>query len=166
NLYFNDGIDRLFVDRVSAATRRYARQSSVPFYEVPDLLALLDRDPIKVVVIHAEEVLDALAEESRRRWGEAVYITKSEPTYLEFLHPEATKGKGLAAVAAYLGILREEVMAIGDSYNDLEMFRYAGFAVAMGNARPEIKAAAHYVAASNEEDGVARVLEEFILRQR
>lgn len=165
NLYFNHDGDRLYVDRVSAATRRYARQSSVPFYEVPDLLALLDRDPIKVVVINDEEILDALAAEGRRRWGDVVYITKSEPTYLEFLHPEATKGKGLAAVARYLGVPREEVMAIGDSYNDLEMFKYAGLAVAMGNAREEIKAAADYVTASNEEDGVAQVLERFILRQ-
>lgn len=164
NLYFNHTGDRLYVDHVSAATRRYARQSSVPFYEVPDLLALLnDEDPLKVVVINDEEALDALAAEGRRRWGEVVYITKSEPTYLEFLHPEATKGRGLAAVAGYLGVPREEVMAIGDSYNDLEMFKYAGLAVAMGNARAEIKAAADYVTATNEEDGVAQVLEKFIL---
>ncbi|MCR4419141.1 MAG: Cof-type HAD-IIB family hydrolase [Clostridia bacterium] len=164
NLYFNHGGDRLYVDRISAAARRYAFQSSVPFYEVPDLRSLLDRDPIKLVVLGEEELLDALAEESRARWGRELYITKSEPTYLEYLHPEATKGRALAAVAQHLGVAREEVMAIGDSFNDVEMFRYAGLAVAMGNAREEIKAAADYVAPPNEEEGVAAVLEQFILR--
>jgi len=61
-------------------------------------------------------------------------------------------------------VAREEVMAIGDSFNDVEMFRYAGLAVAMGNAREEIKAAADCVAPPNEEEGVAAVLEQFILR--
>ncbi|MGB9885822.1 MAG: Cof-type HAD-IIB family hydrolase [Moorellales bacterium] len=163
NLYFNHGEDRLYVDRVSAAARRYAFQSSVPFHEVPDFLPLLNQDPIKLVVLGEEELLDALAEESRSRWGEVLYITKSEPTYLEYLHPEATKGRALAALAQSLGVPREEVMAIGDSFNDVEMFRYAGFAVAMGNAREEIKAAAHYVAPTNQEDGVAVVLEELVI---
>jgi Cof subfamily protein (haloacid dehalogenase superfamily) len=165
NLYFNHGEDRLYVDRVSAAVRRYSRQSSVPFFEVPDLMALLDRDPIKLVVIKEEEALDALIEESRRRWGEAIYVTKSEPTYLEFLHPEATKGRGLAAVARYFGVPREEIMAIGDSFNDLEMFKYAGFSVAMGNAREVVRRAADYVAPPCQEDGVAQVLERFVLDQ-
>ncbi len=54
-------------------------------------------------------------------------------------------------------------MAIGDSLNDLEMIRYAGIGVAMGNARPEVKEEADYITASNDADGVAEAIERFVL---
>ncbi|MDP4091116.1 MAG: HAD hydrolase family protein, partial [Bacillota bacterium] len=62
-----------------------------------------------------------------------------------------------------LGIKREEVIAIGDAGNDIDMIRYAGLGVAMDNAFPQVKEAADYITASNEEDGVAQVIERFIL---
>ncbi|HLV81194.1 MAG TPA: HAD hydrolase family protein, partial [Chthonomonadaceae bacterium] len=66
-------------------------------------------------------------------------------------------------VAARLDVAREETMAIGDHFNDLEVLRWAGVGVAMGNALPEVQAAAGWVTASLEEDGVARAIERFIL---
>ncbi|MHB1126896.1 MAG: HAD-IIB family hydrolase [Bacillota bacterium] len=99
----------------------------------------------------------------RKDFQESLYITKSQYNYLEFLHPEATKGRGLSAVAEALGILPGEIMAIGDSYNDVEMFKFAGSAVAMGNARQEVRAAADYVTAANVDDGVAEILERLVI---
>lgn len=160
NLYFGDD---LYVEKLSEATLYYLRQSGVNYNLVSNLLDLLDRDPIKLVVVNEEKVLDILAEESREKWGDAVYITKSEPIYLEYMHPDANKGKALEALARHLGVAREQTMVFGDSYNDLEMFKYAGTSVAMGNARKEIQAAADYITTSNEEDGVALALEKLIL---
>ena len=61
------------------------------------------------------------------------------------------------------GLKPEQVMAFGDGENDIEMIEYAGFGVAMGNACPGAKAAADYVAPGNDEDGVAKTIEEFLL---
>lgn len=62
-----------------------------------------------------------------------------------------------------MGICREEIMAFGDGLNDLRMIREVGTGVAMGNARDEVKAAADYIALSNDEEGVARFIEEYVL---
>lgn len=84
------------------------------------------------------------------------------PHNLEVSAPEANKGRGLRALADTLGIPREETMACGDSGNDLAMLRAAGCAVAMGNAVPEVKAAAHFITKSNQEDGVAYAVETLV----
>ena len=76
-----------------------------------------------------------------------------------------SKGTSLNQLIQILGIEREEVIAMGDSYNDLEMIEFAGLGVAMGNANDDIKAAADYVTDTNMNDGVAKVVEEFILNE-
>jgi hypothetical protein len=63
----------------------------------------------------------------------------------------------------YLGLRPENVMAVGDNFNDLEMLQYAGIGVAMGDAPSEIQALANWVAPGVEEDGVAAAIEEFLL---
>ena len=70
-----------------------------------------------------------------------------------------TKAHGLAEVASRFGVAAADVVAFGDMPNDLEMLRWAGHGVAMGNAHPELQAAADEVTAHHDEDGVALVLE-------
>ncbi|MDZ7548132.1 HAD hydrolase family protein, partial [Clostridium perfringens] len=65
--------------------------------------------------------------------------------------------------AKHLGIKREEIITLGDAGNDLHMIEYAGLGVAMGNAFDEIKEIADYITDTNENDGVAKVIEKFIL---
>lgn len=73
------------------------------------------------------------------------------------------KGAGLEKLCNKLGIAPENVMAFGDATNDLDMLRYAGWSFAMANAGAQVKEAARYETASNEEDGVAQAIERFIL---
>ena len=82
---------------------------------------------------------------------------------MEFLDKSVNKGAGVSAVTKQLGLNREEVICVGDAGNDLDMIRYAGLGVAMGNAFEEIKAEADYITHTNEEDGVAYVIEKFML---
>lgn len=161
NYYYED---RLLVEEINEANRLYAEWSKVPLEQVEDLVEL-PYEPTKILVMGNPEELDVFWAEHRELLGEEVYITKSWSSFLEFLHPEATKGKGLAALARHLGIERGEVMCMGDSFNDLEMFAYAGLAIAMGNADEAVKKAADYITGTNEENGVAQALEKFILRQ-
>ena len=93
-----------------------------------------------------------------------VDIAASHWSNLEIIQPGVNKGTGLARLAAHYGIEREEVMAFGDHWNDAEMLEWAGESFAMENAIPEIRARAKHIAPSNAEDGVARTIEEFLLR--
>ena len=74
------------------------------------------------------------------------------------------KSQSLARLISTLGITREEMIAIGAGYNDKGMIEYAGLGVAMANASTEVQDAADYITYSNEEDGVAHVVEKFILK--
>lgn len=92
--------------------------------------------------------------------------TESEPEYLEFMDYRANKGNALAQIAGALGMQREEVAAIGDYLNDLEMLDYAGLSAAVANAHPKTKSTAKVVVSSHEEDGVSEFVEQYVLKQR
>lgn len=92
-------------------------------------------------------------------------VLKPSSNTLEILSKNANKGTGVAVLAEKLGIKREEVICIGDSGNDIHMIKYAGLGVAMGNAFPEIKEIADYITLTNEENGVANVINKFILKK-
>lgn len=90
-------------------------------------------------------------------WGEEnnFHVTMS--------HPEATKHYGVLEVAKILKIQTSEIIGIGEGYNDLPLLMACGLKIAMGNAVEEVKAIADYIAPSVEHDGVADVIEKFIL---
>jgi Cof subfamily protein (haloacid dehalogenase superfamily) len=84
---------------------------------------------------------------------------------IDVMHPIVSKGYSLAEWAALRGYAREEVMAIGDNHNDLEMLSYAGIPVVMGNSVPELKTFGWHETRSNDEGGVAAAIEHFALRE-
>ena len=90
-------------------------------------------------------------------------ITTSLDSNLEINAPGVTKGSALLALAEHLGLARSQLMAMGDSGNDLAMLQAAGLGVAMGNATEEVKAAADAVSADNNHDGVAVAIEKYVL---
>ena len=85
-------------------------------------------------------------------------IHRSKDEYLEIMNPAATKAKAIQFMAQHLGINAKQVIAFGDNFNDLDMLQYAGLSIAMGNAPEAIKQAAKEVTATNNEDGIALVL--------
>ena len=91
-----------------------------------------------------------------------IYITTGISNNLEINSKTANKGNGLLELGKILGIKQQEIMACGDSGNDYDMIVAAGLGVAMENADDRIKAAADFVTASNEEDGVAYAIERFV----
>lgn len=82
---------------------------------------------------------------------------------LTLFSPDASKGSGLRWLAHRLGIPMEQTLAIGDGVNDVSMLREAGLGVAMGNAAPEVQAAAGAVTTANDEDGAALAIERYVL---
>jgi Cof subfamily protein (haloacid dehalogenase superfamily) len=129
-------------------------------HEIRPRAELVTRPAVKMLVrdprMRSEEIVAALAPAV----GSAVDLTFSHPGGLvEIAAPGVTKAVGLAEVAAVLGVAATDIVAFGDMPNDLEMLRWAGHGVAMGNAHPAVKDVADEVAATNAEDGLALVLE-------
>lgn len=90
-------------------------------------------------------------------------ITMSFPVNLEVGGPNTSKKKAITVLMEKFGIQQDEVMCIGDAPNDIEMIKFAGIGVAMGNAWGGTKDYADFVTKSNEEDGVAYAIKKFIL---
>ena len=84
---------------------------------------------------------------------------------IDVIHPVWSKGSSLAEWAALRGVAREEVMAVGDNHNDLEMLEFAGIPVVMGNGVPELKTFGWYETGTNDESGVAAAIKHFALRE-
>ena len=88
-----------------------------------------------------------------------INVFRSEPYFLELVPQGIDKALSLSVLLENIGMTREEVIAIGDGYNDLSMIKFAGMGVAMGNAQEPVKKAADYITLTNDEDGVAEAIE-------
>ncbi|MEK0186415.1 Cof-type HAD-IIB family hydrolase [Microcoleus anatoxicus] len=163
NFYIND---QLYVPEITAATKLYAERSGIQPIAITDLRRNIPGEPTKVLALCENPgVLDGLLSSMRERYTPAeLYLTRSVATFFEATHPLVNKGAAVQYIAEdLLGLQPENVMAIGDNFNDVEMISYAGVGVAMGNAPSEVKAGANWVAPDVEEDGVAAAIAQFIL---
>jgi hypothetical protein len=121
---------------------------------------LLTRDVVKLLARHEELGSDELLAAARAAVGEAAELTHSSGDgLLEISATGISKASGLATVARRCGAAADETVAFGDMPNDLPMLTWAGLGVAVANAHPEVLAVADEVCASNDDDGVAVVLE-------
>jgi Cof subfamily protein (haloacid dehalogenase superfamily) len=116
----------------------------------------------KVMAIGHESVISSLELKLVSVFQSGLNIYTSKPTYLEMMRQDASKTKAVQFLMKRYGINREEIIAIGDNFNDKEMIAYAGTGVAMGNAPDVIKAVADYVTDTNQRDGVRKAIEKFI----
>jgi Cof subfamily protein (haloacid dehalogenase superfamily) len=142
----------------------YRRLFGVTGKVVGDGLYHPDAAPTKLLAITgtAGEAQD-IASDLRERFGAELYVTRSNCNFVEAMNPEANKAKGLAKLAEIIGVNMEEVLAIGDGENDVEMVTCAGIGVAVSNGAKKIRDAADYVAPSNDENGVSWAVNRFVL---
>jgi hypothetical protein len=147
----------------------YAQTSPDCLRLVADLEAALDSDPIQVMIggpparIEPAETLLAEAPIRARvhvTWTK--YLT-TKISILDILNQGCSKGRALKIWAEHCGIEPDEVMAIGDNFNDLEMLQYAGLPVLMGNHCPELHRPDWTLTLPNDEDGVAAAIWKYVL---
>lgn len=146
----------------SPAMADYICNTRIPVENVMDKFQAEKRDLDKV------QGLFAVAEQRFEAWRKIEEQVDAEVTgalnnNVEVMEKGINKGKAITFMAEKLGIPVEEVMAFGDGANDIAMIEAAGIGVAMANGIPEIREAADIVAVSNDEDGVAKIIEEYIL---
>ena len=161
-VYLND---KLYTDKDNQYAEKYSKVSMVDYYIADDLIKLVKEkgiEPMKILVIDEPEKISKMSDEFNGIYGDKINITVSKPRFLEFSHAQATKGQAIFYLTQKLGIKLDEVIAIGDSFNDLDMIQMAGLGVAMKNAHPRVKAVADYITKTNNDHGVAEVLKKFI----
>jgi Cof subfamily protein (haloacid dehalogenase superfamily) len=98
--------------------------------------------------------------------GTHISAARSQPYYLDVTHPQANKGEVVLSISRLLNIPAAEIATLGDMPNDVLMFKKSGVSIAMGNASPEVQAAATYVTSTNEDEGFAKAIEKFVLNTR
>jgi Cof subfamily protein (haloacid dehalogenase superfamily) len=166
HFYIND---QLYVRKITPETRIYADRSEVTPIEVGDLRTVLNAEaiePTKVLALCDDsDVIAKLLGNLQTRYTPAeLYLTTSIATFFEAANPLVNKGTAVRYLAEeYLGLKPENVMTVGDNFNDVEMLEYAGIGVAMGEAPDAVKAIANWVAPSVEDDGAVAAIEAFIL---
>lgn len=140
-----------------------ATMNNIPL-EVKDFDSLdISTTIVKVMFVDHEEKLSEVIKNLPSELYDKYTIVRSAPFFLEFLNKKVNKGYGVELLANKLGIKPHEVICIGDAENDVHMIKFAGLGVAMGNAFPEVKKIADYVTKTNQEDGVAHVINKFVI---
>ena len=119
--------------------------------------------PKMLVILPDASMTDGAAHRLGEAFAGRITAVKSDPHYIEIIKPGVTKASALRQLAQLLDIAPEETMALGASNNDLPMLKAAGRSVAMGNAGPDIKAAADYETADCNADGVAKAIRRYVL---
>ncbi len=120
----------------------------------------------KMLLLAPAAVIDELRPELSALMGSSASLTQAASTMLEVLPPGASKGAGVSVMLDRLGVDPADVLAIGDAENDIGMLELAGTSVAMGNASPEVKRAAKFTTAHNNEDGAALAFERHVIAEQ
>jgi hydroxymethylpyrimidine pyrophosphatase-like HAD family hydrolase len=152
--------DRLLVEHDTPEGREYAHHSGLAPNIVPDLDQAMGPTTPKLVIVAPRERINQLLPIVRGLWNGRLFVATSLPTYLEMTIPTADKGTALKFLAERLGVPQAETVAAGDGRNDLPMLVWAGLAVAVAGAPPEVLEVADRVIAPPGTGGLAKLLDE------
>ena len=171
-LIFDRDADRQFVyesmDWEHPGRKHYWSRNQSLLAHASPLEDALNEDPIQVMFNGGVDAMRILSETLRRQAGDAFAVSLTEYAHRDFslvdiTAPTATKGLALTWRAGQVGLTRDEVMAVGDNFNDLEMLESAGLPVVMGNAVAEIKQRGWHVTGHQDEAGLAQAIRRFAL---
>ncbi|MGK7905288.1 MAG: Cof-type HAD-IIB family hydrolase [Hormoscilla sp.] len=157
--------ERVYLQELTPQSQLYSTRNKINPLPVGDLRQVLTTSPTCILaIIKNSSMMKQLWVLLQKNYDrQKLYITKSSATMLETLNPGANKGAAVRyLVEEHLGLSAENVMTIGDNFNDLEMIEYSSIGVAMGNAPQEVQDRADWVAPSVQADGVAAAIAKFL----
>lgn len=153
-LWFSNELANTWTQQEAEITGLQAMQKTEKLTNVHKVLVMGEADEILCLEARLKPLFPQLS------------IHRSKAEYLEIMNRNATKSAAIRFMRKRLEIAAEQIVAFGDNFNDLDMLQYVGFSVAMANAPDEIKAVAKYVTASNNDDGIALVLDKLFLKEQ
>ncbi len=144
-------------------TQKESWITHMPIHQVEDLTEYVTFEVPKFLLLDDGDYLAMVEARVKAALGRDFSVYRSEPYFLEVLPKGIDKAQSLERLLAIIGMKSEEMIACGDGYNDLSMIKFAGLGVAMENAVLPVRKIADYVTDSNDNDGVAKVIEKFML---
>ncbi len=154
--------DQAYVNMMTPWAAGYNERNQGRIRVMDDLAAVADMSPSRLFAVGDPSDIAELESRLQETFDSRLHITRSLPTFCEILHPEGGKHNALQWLCDRLGIARSQTVAFGNGYNDVDMLRWAGLGVAVGDALPEVLDVADIVAAPLDEDGAAQVLEQML----
>ena len=156
--------DKLYTQTIDQEALMYQKHTGTASSATgKPLIKCLTEPTTKIILIMDKELVAERLPLVKEMFKGQLEITVSKPEYLEFMDARVNKGKTLEYLAHIMGLEADQVMAFGDARNDIPMLEYAGHSFAVANAIDEAKAAAKSICLSNDEDGVAKCIEELVL---
>ena len=157
---YRDGVPH--VSQMTDVVERYQRRIKLDLSFISDARETIGTTTKKLLVIDPAREFGPMADAVRPIFGDSLNCVNSDDYFFEVLPPLTSKAHGLLLVAERLGVPVREVVAVGDHLNDVPMIEAAGVGVAVANATQAALDAADYVTASNDEDGVGKLLRRII----
>lgn len=162
SIYKNDKI--LIEDNMNLQIHQHMDKTEPQIVE--DINTILDHSVIKILISSRDRYnLDYHTRKLYEIYKDQLNFYFSLPHFIEIVHKDANKKNALEFLTDKFNIKKEEIISIGDNFNDMDMIQYAGLGVAMRNAPDYLKEVADFVTYSNDEDGVNYVLEKFVLHK-
>lgn len=158
-----EGDDAIAGNGIDQYNELEGRINGIGLREVEDFANYVRFPVNKCLLTGDPEHMEEVEIKMKERFGNLLNIYRSEPFFVEVMPQNIDKAYSLGKLLTYLGLDRSQMIACGDGFNDLSMIKYAGLGVAMANAQEQVKEAANYITASNDEDGVAKVIYKFML---
>ena len=134
----------------------------MPMVKVPDISKAVSTPVNKCLMTGEPEKVAYVEEQVRKAMGDEINLYRSQDFFLELVPQNVDKAASLDSLLEKFHLDSTDLIACGDGFNDLSMIQYAGLGVAMSNAHIDIRKAADFITLSNDEDGVAHVLEKFV----
>lgn len=160
NVYIDDG---LVVEDDNETIKRYTDERNVRYKVIESFDDMKLENINKILAIDTDtEKIKKIQQELSDKYPDDLYIIRSTPHFCEISNKDATKGNAIRYLAKLWNIKKEEIMAVGDQDNDIEMLKAAGIAVAMGNGTEELKKIADYVTDTVDNDGVVKAVNKFV----
>ena len=151
----------LYGNQINAKMNDYKKISGVEPVLIKEFDRFSDQNITKILWYDEPGNLRKWTEDFGKEEFSQVTCCISQPVFLEFFHSQVSKAAAMQKIGERYGISREEMIAVGDGPNDIEMLEYAGLGIAMGNAAEEVKRHAGSVTASNDDEGVLQVIRKY-----
>ncbi|MFP4015549.1 MAG: Cof-type HAD-IIB family hydrolase [Halanaerobiales bacterium] len=158
NIYIDD---KLYVEETGRETELYKKISGVDANPVGKLSKFIYDAPTKILIVEEDlEKNQYYRKQFKDKYGHKLEVTNSKAYFIEFMSKGVSKGNAIEVIAGEFNIELKETIAIGDSWNDLEMIQTAGLGIAMENAPDGVKTYADRIAGKHDDEGVSNVLKD------
>ncbi|MEE3449651.1 MAG: Cof-type HAD-IIB family hydrolase [Acutalibacteraceae bacterium] len=136
----------------------------LPYKVVDNFIGYITFDINKILLTGEPSLIDRYKKIIEKKYSGILDVFKSCPFFLELMPYGINKGTGLSFLSQKTGFTREQLIACGDSFNDISMIEYAGLGVCMQNGENDVKRIADVIADSNDNDGIAEIVEKYMLQ--